>query len=123
MMSYWKNIKEKSDIDSSRGLVLKEHEKFNELISFECKKFNIGLSSTYCSYISGSLTYISKSINSKVLQNCLPLLSTFMEKKQLIPWSVINKMLKQHLNTLETDSENIAIHVNRKKSHEFAISG
>jgi len=47
----------------------------------------------------------------------------FMEKKQLIPWSVINKMLKQHLNTLETDSENIAIHVNRKKSHEFAVSG
>jgi hypothetical protein len=46
-----------------------------------------------------------------------------MEKKQLIPWSVINKMLKQHLNTLETDSENIAIHVNRKKSHEFAESG
>jgi hypothetical protein len=30
MMTYWKNIKEKSDIDGSRGLVLKEHEKFND---------------------------------------------------------------------------------------------
>lgn len=67
MMTYWKNIKEKNDIDSSRGLVLKEFEKYNDQISFECKKFNIGLSSTYCSYIWGSLTYINKSINSKTL--------------------------------------------------------
>ena len=30
MMTYWKNIKEKNDIDSSRGLVLKEYEKYND---------------------------------------------------------------------------------------------
>ena len=65
MVTYWKNIKDKNDIDSSRGLVLKENEKFNDLISFECKKFNIGLSSTYCSHIWGALTYINKSISSK----------------------------------------------------------
>jgi hypothetical protein len=65
MVTYWKNIKDKNDIDSSRGLLLKEHEKYNDLISFECKKFNIGLSSTYCSYIWGALSFINKSINSK----------------------------------------------------------
>lgn len=30
MVTYWKNIKDKNDIDNSRGIVLKEHEKYND---------------------------------------------------------------------------------------------
>jgi len=35
----------------------------------------------------------------------------------------MNKMLKQHLGSLRTDSESLAIHIVRKKAQDFAQSG
>ena len=39
-------------------LKLKEFENFNEQISFECKKYNIGLYTMYMGYLWGALSYI-----------------------------------------------------------------
>jgi len=120
--TYWKTIKEKNDLDESRGLKSKNNDKINESVSVECKKYNLGLLSTYNSYVWGSLSYINQSVPSSSIPN-LSLLSTFMKNKENTPWMTLNKLLKQFLNNMETDAENIAIHVNRKKAQEFAQSG
>ena len=122
MNTCWKNIKEKNDLDESRGFKSKNHEKINENVSFECKKYNLGLYTTYCCYIGGSLSYINQSVSLKTMPD-LPLLSTFAKSKQRIPWCVINKLLKQHLGNLGTDADQVAIHINRKKAQDFAQSG
>ena len=118
--TYWKNIKEKNDLDESRGQFKSEEcAKMND-ISYECKKYNIGLHSTYCCYIAGSLSFINQTVALKTIPD-LPLLSTFTQYKSSIPWCVINRILKQHLNNnLSTDSDNVAIHINRKKAQDFA---
>lgn len=120
--AYWKSIKEKNDLDESRGLKSKNNEKINESISVECKKYNLGLLSTYHCYIWGSLSYINQSVPSSNIAN-LSLLSTFMKNNENLPWITLNKLLKQLLSNMPTDGENIAIHVNRKKAQEFASSG
>jgi hypothetical protein len=43
-----------------------------------------------------------------------------MKYKQKLPWTLVGKLLKQHLSTIEQDSENHSIHVNRKKAQDFA---
>ena len=60
--TFWQNVKDKSEVDGdgSRGFRLKEFEKFNEQISYECKKYNIGLCTTYLGYLWGSLGYVSQ---------------------------------------------------------------
>lgn len=118
--TFWKNIKEKSDIDQ-KGFKSKNYEKINELVSVECKKYNLGLYATYCSHIWGSLSNINKSVESQTIPD-LSLLSTFMQNKANVPWCVLNKHIKLHLNNLQTDSDNISIHVNRKKALDFAQS-
>ena len=120
--AYWKSIKEKNDLDESRGLKSKNNEKINESISVECKKYNLGLLSTYHCYIWGSLSYINQSVPSSNIAN-LSLLSTFMKNNENLPWITLNKLLKQLLSNMPTGGENIAIHVNRKKAQEFASSG
>ena len=120
--AYWKTIKEKNDLDEARGLKSKNNDKINEEVSVECKKYNLGLLSTYYSYVWGSLSYVNQSVPAASIKN-LSLLSTFMKNKHNIPWIALNKLLKQLLNNMETDGENISIHVNRKKAQEFAQSG
>lgn len=40
-----------------------------------------------------------------------------------MPWYVLNKLVKTHINTLPQDDEDVSIHVNRKKATDFAASG
>ena len=58
--SYWTlSLKEKGDLDESRGLKSKENDKINDSVTVDCKKFNLGLLSTYCSVLWGSLGYVN----------------------------------------------------------------
>lgn len=118
---FWKNIKDKNDLEA-KGFKSKKNESINEKVPVECKKLQIGLYATYCSYIWGSLPNINRSVPREGTAD-LSLLSSFMKHKANIPWCVLNKHIKQHLGTLQTDSENISIHVNRKKAQDFAESG
>jgi len=119
---YWKTIKEKSDLDESRGFKSKDNELINEKVSVDCKKLNFGLLNTYCMFVWGALGYIHSTIPVQFIPN-LPLLSTFIKNNDSIPWCIVNKLLKQHLSHMETDSDNISIHVNRKKAQDFAQQG
>ena len=117
--TYWKTIKEKNDLDESRGLKAKENDLINDGVSVDCKKFNLGLMSTYYTFIWGALSYINESVATESIEH-LSLLRTFMKFNENIPRCIINKLLKLHLSNIEIDSENISIHVNRKKAQDFA---
>lgn len=65
MLAYWKNVKNKDELEESktRGLKSEKNEKINEQISFECNKYNILLHSTFIGYIWGSLSYLTRSVD------------------------------------------------------------
>jgi len=116
MNTFWKNLREKRDLVDARGFKSKNHEKINEDVSLECKRYHLGLYTTYCCYIGGSLTYVNQSVALKTIPD-LPLLNTFTKSKARIPWCIINKLLKQHLrDNHPPDSDSVAIHINRKKA-------
>lgn len=91
--TYWKSIKEKNDLDESRGLKSKTNEVINEEISVDCKKYNLGLYSTFCCYIWGSLNYVSRSIKAKNSEN-YTIFTAFQNSRNNMPQCIINKLLK-----------------------------
>jgi hypothetical protein len=109
-------------LDESRGLKSKENEKINDAVTVDCKKFNLGLLSTYCSVLWGSLSYVNQTVSEAEVPNLI-LLSTFMQYKQKLPWCLISKLLKQHLGTIEADGDNHSVYINRQKAKDFAESG
>lgn len=124
MCTFWRNISDPAELDESRtrGLKSKTNEKINDSISLDCNKYNLLLRSTLLSYVWGSLSYLTRSTPQSIVEH-LPLLSSFKVSKSEIPWLILNKMLKLHLQTLGTDSDNESIHINRKKALDFANSG
>lgn len=91
--TYWRQIKEKNDIDESRGLKSKQNELINEEISVDCKKYNLGLYTTFCCYIWGSLNYVNRSASAKNVDN-YSLLKAFSRSRSNIPQCIVNKLLK-----------------------------
>lgn len=78
--TYWKTIKEKGDLDESRGLKSKDNEKINETVTVECKRLNLGLMSTFCSLLWGSLQFINRVVPVADI-GCLSLLNTFVSAR------------------------------------------